>query len=117
MVVSRELIRVAILWHELWHEALDEASRLFFSEKNAPGMIQALEPLHEMIEAVRSLTWGNIFSFHKFRFVYRAQLLLERPLLLKCSAENFRRHVKVVVVIEIMGTQVDWTRLGIFITV
>lgn len=65
MVVSRELIRVAILWHELWHEALDEASRLFFSEKNAPGMIQALEPLHEMIEAVRSLTW-EIFSL----FIY-----------------------------------------------
>jgi FKBP12-rapamycin complex-associated protein len=55
MVVSRELIRVAILWHELWHEALEEASRLFFSEKNAPGMIQALEPLHEMLEAVRPL--------------------------------------------------------------
>lgn len=57
MVVSRELIRVAILWHELWHEALEEASRLFFSEKNAPGMIQALEPLHRMLEAVRRLTW------------------------------------------------------------
>jgi serine/threonine-protein kinase mTOR len=57
MVVSKELIRVAILWHELWHEALDEVSRLSFSEKNAPGMIQALEPLHKMIEAVRSLTW------------------------------------------------------------
>lgn len=66
MVVSRELIRVAILWHELWHEALEEASRLFFSEKNAPGMIQALEPLHEMLEAVRPLTL-KIFLFHKFR--------------------------------------------------
>ena len=115
MVVSRELIRVAILWHELWHEALDEASRLFFSEKNAPAMIQALDPLHEMIEAVRSLT-SKYFLFYKFCFVYRAQLLLERPLLLKCSAENFTRHAKVVVVIECMGTQVDWIRLGIFIT-
>ena len=66
MVVSRELIRVAILWHELWHEALDEASRLFFSEKNAPGMIQALEPLHEMIEAVRSLTWKYFLLFISF---------------------------------------------------
>jgi FKBP12-rapamycin binding domain len=25
--VSRELIRVAILWHEQWHEGLEEASR------------------------------------------------------------------------------------------
>jgi hypothetical protein len=96
---------------------LDEASRLFFSEKNAPGMIQALEPLHEMIEAVRFFWLGEILSFHKFRFVHRAQLLLERPLLIKCSAENFTRHAKVVVVIERMGKQVGWIRLGIFITV
>jgi FKBP12-rapamycin complex-associated protein len=27
-LVSHELIRVAVLWHELWHEALEEASRL-----------------------------------------------------------------------------------------
>ena len=31
-VVSQELIRVAILWHEAWHEALEEASRLYFGE-------------------------------------------------------------------------------------
>ena len=28
-LVSRELIRVAVLWHELWHEGLEEASRLY----------------------------------------------------------------------------------------
>ena len=27
-LVSQELIRVAVLWHELWHEGLEEASRL-----------------------------------------------------------------------------------------
>ena len=27
LLVSKELIRVAILWHEMWHEALEEASR------------------------------------------------------------------------------------------
>lgn len=52
MIVSKELIRVAILWHELWHEGLEEASRLFFSEKNPNGMITVLEPLHDMLEAV-----------------------------------------------------------------
>jgi FKBP12-rapamycin complex-associated protein len=55
-VVSRELIRVAILWQELWHEGLEEASRLFFSEKNPAGMIAALEPLHDMLEAVGYLS-------------------------------------------------------------
>ena len=28
-LVSHELIRVAVLWHEKWHEALEEASRLY----------------------------------------------------------------------------------------
>lgn len=31
-LVSNELIRMAILWHEMWHEALEEASRLYFGE-------------------------------------------------------------------------------------
>ncbi|RMX59040.1 hypothetical protein pdam_00009963 [Pocillopora damicornis] len=48
--VSDELIRVAILWHELWHEGLEEASRLYFSEGNVKGMFTALEPLHQMME-------------------------------------------------------------------
>ncbi|RWS10462.1 hypothetical protein B4U79_12736 [Dinothrombium tinctorium] len=50
MLVSEELIRVAILWHELWHEGLEEASRLYFGEKNIKGMFETLEPLHSMME-------------------------------------------------------------------
>ncbi|KAK7093536.1 serine/threonine-protein kinase mTOR-like isoform X2 [Littorina saxatilis] len=50
MLVSEELIRVAILWHELWHEGLEEASRLYFGERNVKGMFMTLEPLHAMIE-------------------------------------------------------------------
>ncbi|KAJ4823015.1 hypothetical protein Tsubulata_009220, partial [Turnera subulata] len=49
-LVSKELIRVAILWHEMWHEALEEASRLFFGEHNIEGMLKVLEPLHNMLE-------------------------------------------------------------------
>ena len=48
--VSEELIRVAILWHELWHEGLEEASRLYFGERNVSGMFATLEPLHAMLE-------------------------------------------------------------------
>ena len=36
-LVSEELIRVAILWHEMWHESLEEASKLYFGEKNVKG--------------------------------------------------------------------------------
>lgn len=49
LLVSEELIRVAILWHELWHEGLEEASRLYFGEKNVNGMFAILEPLHAMV--------------------------------------------------------------------
>lgn len=48
--MSDELIRVAILWHELWHEGLEEASRLYFGERNVKGMFDTLEPLHAMLE-------------------------------------------------------------------
>ena len=30
-MVSKELLRVTILWHKMWHEALSEASRIFWS--------------------------------------------------------------------------------------
>ncbi|KAI3889270.1 hypothetical protein MKX03_003947, partial [Papaver bracteatum] len=49
-LVSKELIRVAILWHEMWHEALEEASRLYFGEHNIEGMLNVLEPLHERLK-------------------------------------------------------------------
>lgn len=55
-LVSRELIRVAILWHEMWHEALEEASRLYFGEHNIEGMLNVLEPLHAMLEEETEIT-------------------------------------------------------------
>ncbi|KIJ55748.1 hypothetical protein M422DRAFT_24274 [Sphaerobolus stellatus SS14] len=66
LVVSQELIRVAILWHELWHEGLEEASRLYFTEKNPEAMIAALEPLHEMLEkgpqTIRETSFAQVFG-------------------------------------------------------
>ncbi|KDN41769.1 putative TOR1-1-phosphatidylinositol 3-kinase [Tilletiaria anomala UBC 951] len=50
LLVSNELIRVAILWHELWHEGLEEASRLYWTEHNIDAMFATLEPLHDMLE-------------------------------------------------------------------
>ncbi len=47
---GNEETRVAILWHEQWHEGLEEASRLYFGERNIKGMFATLEPLHAMLE-------------------------------------------------------------------
>ena len=49
-MVSSELIRVAILWLELWWEGLEDASRLYFGEGNVKGMLDVLIPLHEQLE-------------------------------------------------------------------
>ncbi|KAL0469619.1 phosphatidylinositol 3-kinase [Neurospora intermedia] len=65
-IVSGELIRVAVLWHELWHEALEEASRLYFGDHNIEGMFATLEPLHELLEAgpqtLREISFAQTFG-------------------------------------------------------
>lgn len=62
LLVSQELIRVAILWHELWHEGLEEASRLFYGDHNVQAMFATLAPLHDMLDRV-SLQIRSVGSF------------------------------------------------------
>ncbi|KAK3942599.1 phosphatidylinositol 3-kinase tor2 [Diplogelasinospora grovesii] len=65
-IVSHELIRVAVLWHELWHEGLEEASRLYFGDHNIEGMFAALEPLHDQLErgpeTLREISFAQTFG-------------------------------------------------------
>jgi len=66
LLVSQELIRVAILWHEMWHEGLEEASRLYFGDHNVEGMFATLEPLHQMLdrgpETLREVSFNQAFG-------------------------------------------------------
>lgn len=50
VMVSQELVRVAILWNEMWHEGLEDASRFHFAEHNTPAAIARLKPLHHMLK-------------------------------------------------------------------
>ena len=50
LLVSAELIRVAILWLETWHEGLEDASRLYFGDGNFSAMLELLLPLHSNLE-------------------------------------------------------------------
>ena len=65
-LVSSELIRVAVLWHELWHEGLEEASRLYFGDHNVEGMFQTLAPLHDLLdkgaETLREVSFVQAFG-------------------------------------------------------
>ena len=66
LLVSQELIRVAILWHELWHEGLEEASRQFYGDHNIDAMFATLAPLHEMLqrgpETLREVGFAQAFG-------------------------------------------------------
>ncbi|KAF2457914.1 armadillo-type protein [Lineolata rhizophorae] len=65
-LVSHELIRIAVLWHEQWHEGLEEASRLYFGDHNIEGMFQTLAPLHAMLdkgpETLREISFIQSFG-------------------------------------------------------
>ena len=53
--VSTELIRVAIIVHEQWHEGIEEASKLFFSSQDIEGMLRTLFPLHNQLRKIETL--------------------------------------------------------------
>ena len=65
-LVSHELIRIAVLWHELWYEGLENASRQYFGEHNIEKMFATLEPLHELLQAgpetLREISFQNHFG-------------------------------------------------------
>ncbi|CAM9429783.1 unnamed protein product, partial [Ectocarpus sp. 8 AP-2014] len=62
LLVSTELIRVAILWHEQWHEGLEEASRLYHGDHNIPAMLKFVEPLHKELEKGASTAKEDSFQ-------------------------------------------------------
>jgi FKBP12-rapamycin complex-associated protein len=51
LMVSEELVRVAILWEESWYEGLEEASKLYYADGNISGMLAVLEPLHRQLHS------------------------------------------------------------------
>ncbi|KAK9453987.1 armadillo-type protein [Dipodascopsis uninucleata] len=65
-IVIQELIRIAVLWHEQWHEGLEDASRLFFGDHNIERMFATLEPLHKMLErgpqTLREISFQQAFG-------------------------------------------------------
>lgn len=60
------MIRVSILWHEMWHEGLEEASRTYFQDHNTEGMLAVLRPLHEMLEkgpeTIREMSFHQAYA-------------------------------------------------------
>lgn len=65
-VLSHELIRVVVLWNEMWYEGLEDASRQFFGENNHKKMLETLEPLHALLkrgpETLREISFKYAFG-------------------------------------------------------
>ncbi|CAH8494092.1 unnamed protein product [Dicrocoelium dendriticum] len=49
-LLNEELIRLSITWVEMWSESLEDASRVYFGEKDIMKMFRILHPLHQMID-------------------------------------------------------------------
>ena len=108
-MVSEELIRVAILWHEMWHEHLEEASRLYFNDKNPEAMIEYLAPLHAALEKVRRPSFYQ--AGFKIAFC-RVRKPSVKHLLLKLMERTFKKRSKLVNAGGLPTTSVRWTKHG-----
>ncbi|KAJ1882095.1 phosphatidylinositol kinase- protein kinase tor1 [Coemansia sp. RSA 486] len=49
-VVSRELIRITLLSHEIWHDALEYTAKMYFELNNDEDIQGILMPLHEKLK-------------------------------------------------------------------
>jgi FKBP12-rapamycin complex-associated protein len=49
-LISNELNRSAILLPEVWQEAIEEASRIYFGRNDGKAMFNYLDPLHKAME-------------------------------------------------------------------
>lgn len=76
---------MAILWHEMWHEGLEEASRLYFGERNVKGMFAVLEPLHAMMErgpqTLKETSFNQVCDFSEVADVSCFLIAFERAFL------------------------------------
>ncbi|KAI6224301.1 Serine/threonine-protein kinase TOR [Aphelenchoides fujianensis] len=72
VLISDELIRCAILWHEMWHSALEQASQLWFQDRNYEQMMAVLQPLHKKIESGQATMKEESFNQTYFRELHDA---------------------------------------------
>ncbi|CAH0725575.1 unnamed protein product, partial [Brenthis ino] len=65
-IISEELIKVAMLWHDQVYTALDDASRLYYSEKDYRGMFRTLDKMHAMLdrppETLKEVSFLQMYS-------------------------------------------------------
>uniref|UniRef100_A0A6B2KZH9 non-specific serine/threonine protein kinase n=1 Tax=Arcella intermedia TaxID=1963864 RepID=A0A6B2KZH9_9EUKA len=63
-LVAKELVRSSILWSELWHEALGEATKLYYWEKNFTGLYNRLQVAHEQTKCPETINETSFDQTH-----------------------------------------------------
>jgi FKBP12-rapamycin complex-associated protein len=58
--ISDELIRIAMLWHELWYDGIEDASKAYFGNHDIKAMFDILSPLHKMMQSNEKKTLSEI---------------------------------------------------------
>ena len=73
LMVSSELIRVAILWLELWHEGLEDASRLYYGEGNVSAMLGEFIASSSVVTMILppNRSWISLLQTFSYRFTRR----------------------------------------------
>eukprot|EP00045_Choanoeca_perplexa_P018278 m.285189 g.285189 ORF g.285189 m.285189 type:complete len:2476 (+) comp17770_c0_seq3:155-7582(+) len=67
IMVADELIRVAVLWEEMWFEGIEEASK-FYTDRQVDAMFAVLMPLHQQLHdatqdsTVRELAFLKLYG-------------------------------------------------------
>jgi hypothetical protein len=71
-MVSRELMRVAMTPHEVWHDGLELAAQQYMEFKDTDSMLKTLISLHDALEVLlASITLQSGFiSCHPLVFSY-----------------------------------------------
>ncbi|KAJ2576487.1 hypothetical protein EV177_010938, partial [Coemansia sp. RSA 1804] len=86
-IVSRELIRITLLFPEMWQEALDNASKCCYDQKNYVEMMKILAPLHR-----RARTPETLREYHFVQMFGNDLAAAEEYLNQFFSAEPGRRN-------------------------
>eukprot|EP01155_Anaeramoeba_flamelloides_P046360 Anaeramoba_flamelloidesc39654_g2_i2.p1 GENE.c39654_g2_i2~~c39654_g2_i2.p1 ORF type:complete len:172 (+),score=13.99 c39654_g2_i2:169-684(+) len=83
-IVSKELIRVAILWNEIWYQAFEDTSRMYFRHGKINEMLRILGPLHKRLKKENKTRNEKIFLFSFFNRLCKGPRILNISLILPC---------------------------------
>lgn len=86
-MISDELIRCAIVLAEIWNEAIEEASRIYFGQNDAKTMINYLAPYHKIMENLPE-TMNEIAFYQGYASdLTEAETWTQRYLITKSTAD------------------------------